>query len=77
MIQAIIPDIYRPPLELWLKISHLVLLLEEITDANIKDFAGKRMQDDLQVARMVFGDPGVKEWLANIKKLQNQKVLKS
>lgn len=67
----------QPPLDIWNKVHYLIMLIDEIIDADLKTIGGKDVQKKLQVARNFINDAGVKEWLDTVKKLKEQNVLKT
>lgn len=69
-------NIYCPPLDLWLKISKLILLIDRLTQVDLKLSAGKAWDSDLKDVRDTLTDPGIKEWLSGIRQLKEQNVLK-
>lgn len=69
-------NIFSPPLEIWLKISKLVLFLESLINVDLKTAVNGGIQNELRAIRDIIADPGVKEWMDGIKLLREQGVLK-
>lgn len=69
-------NIFSPPLEIWLKISTLILFLESLVNVDLKTAVNGGIQNELKIIRGIFADPSVKEWLDGIKLLKEQNVLK-